>query len=481
MGLQEMLGKEAKETKAQAEAVKNAAMAESTNAMASMMQMFMASMQQQAQQTQQMMMLMMQPKEDPMMKILLAKLLEDKPSSGGMSMPPPPPPTDPLEGIAKLMAVLLPAIGAGGGGGGDEEVKELLKAQIQAREAERLGPKDLLAIMQEMKQERGTDDFKRSADNLAMMLNITNQLRSSTEGSPAAGFWDALGALFSNRDFAGSIAQTVRARAEDQQKAQLQAQNQQLALQRQALLVAEHKRRAAEVAAQGNALIPTSPPEKKVAPPEPAARTPVAPAKRARAAVREEPSLSGSVAPKEVIGIEKSDNAPPLPRLPANTVDHLKGIELAVDDAARIEKTVRMLIYFSGFPEWRPFTERLLGAAQAGEKTEMLQLLALFFQRFVDMGMFSMDEAKKTLLATKANFDAIYGELSQGEVLEEEKPEGPPDFLEVVDSTFDEEEDEDEDEQDDSEDESDEDEAEAAKVRNGKGNAAKASTDSILS
>ena len=39
----------------------------------------------------------------------------------------------------------------------------------------------------------------------------------------------------------------------------------------------------------------------------------------------------------------------------------------AEDDAERVEKTIRMLIYFSEFEEWRAFSEQLLGRAAGGD------------------------------------------------------------------------------------------------------------------
>jgi hypothetical protein len=275
--------------------------------------------------------------------------------------------------------------------------------------------------MQGAREERGTDDFKRAADNLAMMLNITQQLRTNQEGSPATGFWDALGALFSNRDFAGSIAQTVRARAEEQQKAQLTAQQKQLALQQRALLIAQQQQLAAEANRalnQGSQVVNggtvAAPPS--VAPPP--------------AAAADKPKLR--VVPKKKVE--------PLPPLPANTVDHLNAIQNATDDADRLKHLVNLLLYFAPFAEWRPFSEELMGLAQQGKKRESMQFLAAFLERFVHANLMTEETAKALLNAVLQNFDLIHAQLSQGasspeEIIGEdpEKAQEPPDFLEAID------------------------------------------------
>jgi flagellar biosynthesis GTPase FlhF len=372
MALQENLSKKGEAAQREAREAQEAAKMEANNANTNMMQMFMASMQQQSQQMQQqaqqnmqmMMAILSQPKEpDPIMQTLLAKLVEDKASGGGnAAVPPPPPPPpqqDPVESLAKLMAIIVPLMG--GGGGGDDESKELLKSMLEDAKSNQLGPRDMLALISEMKGDRGTDDFKKSADNLAMMLNITNQLRNSTEGSASAGFWDALGALFSNRDFAGSIAQQVRTRATQQQGAMRQTSQQEAQMRHRALMAAEEEKRRLLAAQQAqeqqemqdlarNSLKPKgeSKKERKIRKKKEEAHA------KAKVSVPETP---------EVL----------MPPLPPNIPEYLNNINEATDDAALLETTLRMLVYMSAYDEWSEFTQQLIGLAQEGQGREMMQ------------------------------------------------------------------------------------------------------------
>ena len=399
---------------AKAEALAAASAAESAAAGQSTMQMFMAMMQQQQQaadrQSQMMMTLLSKPKEeDPMMKMFMMKLMEEKTSGGGgVAIPPPPPPADPLDSITKLITALAAAgVIGGGGGGGEDESKELLKVMLEKSDAERLGPKDMLALFGEMRGDRGTDDFKKSADNLAMMLNITNQLKQSTEGGAAAGFFDALAALFSNRDFAGSIAQSVRSRAEGTQSKQMEAQHQEQVIRQRALIQAEQERRAvARLAKQQGTT------------------------EEGQNGASKRPPPVSSV--EDVVDSASENMAPPLP---ANTADHINNINEAKDEAALIESTLRLLIYMSGFDDWRPYTEQMFAAAQEGSAREVLQFLAQLLDVFVKQELMAVPLAQKVLVCVRDNMDLIHKELSNGnEGILDDPPQGEVDFLEELDA-----------------------------------------------
>jgi hypothetical protein len=415
--------------------------AEMNGNMSSMMQMFMMMQQQSQQQMAQMMTLLATPREDPVMKMLLAKLVEDKTSSrGGDALPPPPPPpplADPMEGISKLIMALASAGLIGNhGGGGDDEVKEMLKAQIQARESERLTFKDVIGMMQEMRQERGTDDFKKSADNLAMMLSITNQLRQSTEGGATAGFFDALAALFGNRDFAGSIAGAIRSKATTTQQQQLVAQNQQTVIQQRALAQAALQRQ--QIINEAQRSLQQSPPPVAqpiaASAPQPATAQPTAPAQTASA-----PAQTASAPVQTASAPAPAPVRRPqiqLPPLPANTSDHINNLIQATDDAGLMAACVSLLMYLSEFPDWTNFTTKLLGAAQNGNKREMLQYLAILFEGFVGMGLLELEVAKRVLSAANQHFDVIHAKLGNdgsGGVIPEEEEEEEIDFLRLDD------------------------------------------------
>jgi hypothetical protein len=423
--------------------------AEASNASNGMMQMFMMMMQQQqqqaqqqAQQMQQMLMTLMAPKEDPLTKVLLSKLLEEKSNGHSAPLPPPPPPPpapDPMEGIAKLITALAEAGlvgGGGGGGGGDAEVKNLLKEMVLARENDRVGPKDLINILQASKEERGTDDFKRSADNLSMMLQLTNQMRQSTEGGAAAGFFDALAALFGNRDFAGSIAGAIRSKASDTQQTQALQLQQQTILQQRALAQAAQQR--ARIQAEARGALQAAPVAQPIAP----AAQPFAPGgNTVMSAGHSVPPTAVSVAPS----VETPAAPPRLPPLPANTSEHINKIVTATDEAGLMEASIKLLMYLSEFPEWSAFTTKLLGAAQNGNKREMLQYLSILFEGFIGMGLLEEPVAKRVLLTTMKHFDVIHKQLGNdgagdsilppdegeeaGDDEEEDEGEGDFDFL----------------------------------------------------
>jgi hypothetical protein len=435
MNVAEMASKDAKEEKAKVAAEA----ASSSNAM---MQMFMAMQQQNQQmqlqmqqQTMQLISAMAQPREDPLMKMLLAKLVEEKSSSGGLPPPPPPPPpADPVDGLAKLLAAIVPLMQPGGGGGGDDEYKSMLKEMVAARENERMTPKDILQMMQEMRQERGTDDFKKSADNLAMMLSLTNQLRQSTEGGAAAGFWDALGALFGNRDFAGSIAQSIRAKASTEQQTQLTQQQQAQMLQRQALVLAqqqEAQRRVLEARAQQALKESTTPPAATVPPatpvpiPAPAPSPTPLPAARENVVPIRKPVEEAKTPPTPIPGPSKPTIQ--LPPLPANAIDHLNQIILAPDEAGMIEHLIKLVMYLSEFPDWKPFTTEVLKAAQAGNKRETLQFLATAFEGLMAMGLIDRPLAQKVLLAVNKHFADIHKNMGL-DGSEDEAAEEPGEF-----------------------------------------------------
>lgn len=430
MDLQDKVGAKGEAAAAAAEAKTEAATAaaavETAAAGQSTMQMFMAMMQQQTaqadRQSQLMMTLLSKPKEeDPFMKMMMMKMLEEKTGGGGgTAVPPPPPPPDPMAGITALIGALTQAglMGGGGAPAGDDEAKEMLKAMVLKSDSERMSPKDMLELFTTMRGDRGTDDFKKSADNMAMMLNLSNQMRSSTEGGATAGFFDALGALFSNRDFAGSIAQSVRSRAEGQQTSRMQVQSQQMVAQQRALHMAEREKQQ-RLAADARAAMPQG---------QPAAGAPP-PANGAAAAPPQGPRLVPVPPVEEQM----------MPPLPANTADHVTAIADAKDDAGIIEATLRMLVYLSGFDDWRPYTEQLLGAAQEGESREMLQYLASLLEVFVKTNLMNVELAKRVLKAVQENLDLIHADLSKGtEGILDEGAEEEVDFLAVLDDAVDE-------------------------------------------
>lgn len=106
---------------------------------------------------------------------------------------------------------------------------------------------------------------------------------------------------------------------------------------------------------------------------------------------------------------QQSTNLPPLP---TNTHEHINGITTAADDAERVERTIRMLIYFAEFDEWRPFSEQLLGVAASGNLEGTLEILGTFFKTLSGMGLVDKADGVETLRAVRDNFDEIVKNLA---------------------------------------------------------------------
>ncbi len=378
-----------------------------------MMMMMMNQQQQAAQQQQQMMMtLLAKPKEeDPLMKILMAKMFEDGgPGGGGAALQPPPPPPPPQDNTVALITALggfMAAMGGGGEGGGDDAFKEYLIAQQTAKAGESLSTKDIIELVTRKDVSTG-DGFKDAVDNMAAIMNITQNVSRQNEGGPAAGLFDAMAALFSNRDFAGAIANTIRARTDQSgavQKTgidmaqQRLAHQQRLALQQQqqALLVQQ------QTAAAGVPAAAVTPPPTSLG----SVGVPPAPA------TSPSPITGEQLRQAEVAAQQRQS---PLPQLPSDTHTHLNKIAAAEDDAQRVERTVRMLIYFSEFSDWRVFIEQLLGYIRDGDREGTVRYLGAFIEGFISIHLMDPTLGKEILRTMIEHFGALQEHLRDFEL-----------------------------------------------------------------
>lgn len=387
------------------------------------LQMMMLMMQQQSaaadRQNQLMMTLLARPKEeDPVLKLLMTKLLEDKGSSGGGGSPPPPPPSsapaeqpnmvDMLKGLSEVMANLAPS------GGGDDEFKEFMKQMMLKNENEKLSIKDIIALTKGDPDKPGTDDFRRSIDNMAAIMNVAQSLNKGQEAGPSAGFFDALGSLFGNRDFAGSLANTIRTKMDQSANAQAQ----QLAAERQRLEMVQRNilREKAQlqqlqlssghpaVAAPGGVITVPAP----VQVVQPTAVAAVAPSSEATA-----PLVTVNPTPEQVQkAVERTiERQGKIPQLPAQTHEHISRIAAAADDADLVARTVELLIYFAESDDWRGFSEQLLGFVRAGDKRSTLQYLRTFFTALTELQMMAPELAQRIFTAVTQNLDALQTQL----------------------------------------------------------------------
>lgn len=394
------------------------------------MQMMMMMQQQQqaaaAQQQQMMMAMFSKPKEDdPVMAILLAKLLKDDDGGGGGALPPPPPPAAETPNMVDMITAiggLMGAMGIGGGGGEtpNDDFKEYLIAQQTANVGNNLSMKDILELVTRKDDQPGTDDFRSAVDNMAAIMNISQNMNQRNEGGAAAGIFDALAALFSNRDFAGSIANTIRAKTDQGSKVDAQslqmaqqrlAHQQRLALQQQQAQA--YQRQQAAIAA-GQPLPAGQP---ALVPP-----APIAPAPAPFAGAPQGPPVPAAPAPAAVLSDDQGRLAVAaaaskgMPDLPSDTHTHINKIAEAEDDAGRVEATVTMLIYFAEFEGWRVFVEQILGFIRDGDRGRTTQFLTAFFAGFVEITLVEPTLAEAVLKAIDEHFEVVQQQLKDFEL-----------------------------------------------------------------
>jgi hypothetical protein len=385
------------------------------------MMMMMMQQQQQAsdRQMQMMMGVLSKPKEDdPMMKMMMLKLFEDKKDESSGGLPVPPPPSNGGGSTVELITALAGFMGAMGGGGadpGEDDFKEFLKQMLVSKQSDGLSTKEAIELLMKKDEKPGTDDFRSAVDNMAAIMNIANNVNRQQESGPAAGLFDALGALFANRDFAGSIANTIRAKADQGKNVQangLQAQEQRLAMQQrllqrqqqQAQMQAHQAAAAQAAAAQG------IPPQPMVGQPPLQQVVPTA----GHTVPQGVPPGTPAVAPvpqEAQRAAEEQATERKLPQLPANTYEHVNALAEAKDEAELVSRTVTMLIYFSEFADWRGFTEQLLGFVRDGNKEGTLEYLSAFFEGLVAIHLIDPVLSKRVIAGVGSHFAVIRSQL----------------------------------------------------------------------
>ena len=446
------------------------------------MQAFMQMMAQQqqlaSQQNQQNLSLLveaMRPKEDPELKRMLAKLLEEKSSGGSASLPPPlPPPPAPFEGLKEIVEVMATVMGKGKNDG-EGETKDLLRQLIASKDAQTLTPRDMLALMQDLKGgDKGGDDFRKSMEHMSMMLNVAQQLRGDQQGSSAAGFWDALGQFLGNRDVGGAVAQMVRQKSEASTQAQL--------IEQRRKLMSDQKNMIQELRKGQPAAIVGAPPPQSGMPvqpgrpvgvpaPQPVQAAPAAPVQTrvvrpvaAPVAIPAAPPTGfGEVVHTHVVTETDTVTAKPserpssrpakrLPPLPSATYEHINKIVAAADDGELLQRVTNMLIYFAEFDEWRATTETLLGLVQKGRADRALEILSTIMQGLQASGFLSPEMQEKIVTAFDKNFDVIQSALQGVPLGDDANP------VQAALDAHDEQEEDDEDDEDEEEDDEDEEE-----------------------
>ncbi len=433
----------------------------SSDNMAMMMMMMQQQQQQQQQQLQQqqqaadrqnqlMMTLLAKPKEeDPVMKLLLAKMMEDGGLGGGGGAPlpaPPPPPGNQMAEMVTALGGLLAAVNGGGGGEAppsDTDFKEFLQAMLIKQQGEAIGPKEIIALLTAQQGEGGGagDTFRSAVDNLSAIMNVANNINRQQEGGPASGFFDALGALFSNRDFAGSLANTIRSRmGQGQGQGQTvnadpnAAQRQRALQQRQAVLTKQQQQQAARQRLLEEAATAAGAPDTPVTPPSGAANQtspqPEIPAPGEEfqpggppvptSVVAEEKNISHTPEQVQQAAEQMASAQPGIPDLPTETYQHVTEMVEAEDEAALVGKFVQMLIYFAEFPDWRDFVEQLMGNIRGGNLNGTLEYLDAFLGGLVHLNYIDLPFGQKLMQAINTHFGTIQQQFEDLSLKEDE-------------------------------------------------------------
>lgn len=370
---------------------------------------------------------------------------------------------------------------------------------VQKSAEQTLTPRDMIQLLNDMQQRKSDNSFKESMENMTMLLTVAQNLRGGeSASSSSAGFFDALGALFSNRDFGSSIAQSIRANAEQKMRQQeLEARKEQLAMLAR-MKQSQAATQNAQPPQQMGQVVPMRPPQMPQQPaqmpavarqaPQPVMQQAVAPVQIARPmqpvtqVQQKTPAPRAESSTPEAPSSKKDAPGFRVPNFPSLTHEHAAAIAMAPDVGAAIGKTVAFLIYLAEFPEWRPLAELLLGMVQQGKKAEAVEMIRTIFSALMHAGMMSEENMQRVVTGFGENFNIIQrGIANMGietttttlqEALEQtaaaEEAEGltggddddDEDFEDDSDEGDDEEEsdDEDEDEDDESDDEEEEDE-----------------------
>jgi hypothetical protein len=358
---------------------------------------------------------MMQPKApDPLMALLLAKMMDDKPRRGSDlgDMPPPPPPAaiDPTEQLKNLAAVVTSLRGPERASGNDELIAYLLK--------DRMTPADVLNLVNQVKGERGTDDFKKSMENVGIMLNAAGQIRAQTEPGAGSGFWDAITAMLGNKELAGSVVQTMRGRQQGESQLPPQQQpralgapppNDPLVIQARANAEKRLRLEAAELELR----------EKKLS----GVQVVVTPPPQVEARQLEQTETQSTEAsPKE------------RPKLPDNMGEFINAYLEAKTDEEYVEISVEMILSLGEHEDWKPYAEVILSFIANSDRARFLNYMGSFLTAMRTVGLMEGELAHKVMKALADNFPTLVEVVRQKmEGGDEEGEEGPEDdVLDVI-------------------------------------------------
>jgi len=361
-------------------------------------------------------------KSNPFMEVIMAKLLDDK-DKKGEPMPPPPPPPNPLGDITNVVQ-LIQALK----GDGDNEMTKLL---LQ----ERMAPRDIVSLIQEAKNTQVNDDFSKTVGNMQMMLELQNTLKQSQGEGPAAGFWEAVTALVSNRSLASGIGDMIRERVQgggggggyrtvpgmpsrpelpspEAMEAQAAEYERQAQAARERRLLLAKRKAASEASALERETINDTAPHRPVVPePEPE--------EVPRAATPEEEAAVGRV-------VERTGK---VPDLPPDIAEYVNTMVLAEDDGALIEALVLTFQYLGTLEDWQVFSDTFFTWAHEGKKPQVLEFIEGFFKGLEHLGYTDEAMRERVLKVLDEHFDIVSMKIQEEGEEDDEDEEGEDESL----------------------------------------------------
>lgn len=342
---------------------------------------------------------------DPLLTALVTKLVDGGSSDKMPPMPPPPSPVSTMKELAETIALLR-----------EPPRPDTSAVLLEHLLKERMSPQEVLGLVNQVKGERGTDDFKKSMENLMALFESVQRVRERTEPSAASGFWGFAETLAGNRDLAGSVANAIRVRTgqarhvqQVQQPRMIQPppqvrslpaelQEKAIELHRRRLAVEEQKLQLEEQRLRGGIVTPPpiQPQPKLVAVPSPQVPAP-APA----------PAPVPAPAPPAQVAVGQRP-------LPPDIGDHVNNLLNATDDAGLVEATISLLFYLAELDEpWKNVGDTVLSFIEANDQAAAMQYVRALYNGLEGIGLIKADLVEKVCLAIESNFETIVEHIKE--------------------------------------------------------------------
>lgn len=342
---------------------------------------------------------------DPMM-LMLMKMLLERDSAPAAPLPPMPPPVNTAKEMMEMMTVLLTALRPP-----QDDSKELFKALLLQRDADRMGPREIMEIVKTMTPSAPAapsgSDFKETIENLMALQNLATNLKPQEGGGGPTSFWDALGALFSNKGLASSVAEVIRTRSGGGAPA---VQVLPVAQQPRALPAAvidaaaqELEQRAELVRRQRLELAKTRLAAEQKALAEETAAAAASPGAQPIAAA----APPAATAEQEAAVARVQEKRGSIPQLPPNIAEHVNAMVMATDDAALVESVINFVFYLNELPDWQQFAQTILHFVMNGDQKSTIEYLSKLFEGLVSLQLMDAEMKNRIAKVLAENFDAI--------------------------------------------------------------------------